>query len=105
MKLISNKSFKGQRVVIDGKIFRNCHFSQSRLVLEGEAIFEMQECKIEDDCEFAVEGRGQVILHMLKLMLHSGGWLSKVADNVMYTVRQQPKASSAAAQPQAEGPA
>jgi hypothetical protein len=106
MKLIANKSFNGQRVVVDGKIFRNCHFSQSRLVIEGDAIFEMQECKIEDDCQLAVEGRGQVILHMLKLMLHSGGWLAQVADNVLQTVRQPPKTATAppAPLPQATDP-
>ena len=94
MKLVSGKSFKGQRVVLDGKVFEKCHFAECRLIIEGDNIFEMQDCKIEEDCELAVEGRGRVILHVLKLMLHSGGWLSRVADNVLYTVKQPPKGAA-----------
>jgi hypothetical protein len=94
MKLVSGKSFKGQRVVLDGKVFEKCHFAECRLIIEGDNVFEMQDCKIEDDCELAVEGRGRVILHVLKLMLHSGGWMSRVADNVLHTVRQPPKAAA-----------
>jgi hypothetical protein len=33
-----------------------------------------------------------VLLHVLKMMLYSGGWMSRVADNVLHTVRQPPKA-------------
>jgi hypothetical protein len=93
MKLVSGKSFKGQRVVLDGKVFEKCQFDNCRLVIEGENVFEMQECNIAENCEFSVEGRGRVVLHMLKLMLHSGGWLARVADNVLYTVRQPPKSA------------
>ena len=64
----------------------------SNLVIEGNGLFEMQNCKIEEDCRLAVEGPGQVLLHVLKMMLYSGGWMSRVADNVLHTVRQPPKA-------------
>jgi hypothetical protein len=97
MKLVSGKSFKGQRVVLDGKVFEKCQFDDCRLIIEGDNVFEMQDCNIAENCELAVEGRGRVILHVLKLMLHSGGWLSRVADNVLYTVRQPPKGAQKAA--------
>jgi hypothetical protein len=51
----------------------------------------MQNCKIEEDCRLAVEGPGQMLLHSLKMMLYSGGWMSRVADNVLHAVRQPPK--------------
>jgi hypothetical protein len=91
MKTVRGKSFSGQRVVLDGKSFTDCSFKDSTLILEGHGLFEMQNCKIEEDCRLAVEGPGQVLLHALKVMLHSGGWMARVADNVLHTVRQPPK--------------
>ncbi len=99
MKVVRGKSFSGQRVVLDGKSFVGCHFKNANLVIEGNGLFEMQECKIEDDCRLSVEGPGQVLLHTLKMMLHSGGWMSQVAENVFHTVRQPPKARAPAAGP------
>lgn len=92
MKTVRGKTFSGQRVVLDGKVFIECHFKDATLVLEGSGLFEMQNCKIEEDCRLAVEGPGQVLLHSLKMMLYSGGWMSRVADNVLHAVRQPPKA-------------
>jgi len=91
MKTIRGKTFTGQRVVLDGKIFVECHFNDANLVIEGNGLFEMQNCKIEENCRLAVEGPGQVLLHAIKMMLYSGGWMSRVADNVLHTVRQPPK--------------
>ena len=92
MKTIRSKTFSGQRVRLDGKCFVDCHFQNADLIIEGNGLFEMQNCKIEEDCRLAVEGPGQVLLHVLKMMLYSGGWMSRVADNVLHTVRQPPKA-------------
>ena len=91
MKTVRGKTFTGQRVVLDGKSFIECHFKDANLVIEGNGLFEMQNCKIEEDCRLAVEGPGQVLLHALKMMLYSGGWMSRVADNVLHAVRQPPK--------------
>lgn len=91
MKAVRGKTFIGQRVVLDGKSFIQCHFKDASLIIEGNGLFEMQDCKIEEDCRLAVEGPGQVLLHVLKMMLYSGGWMSRVADNVLHTVRQPPK--------------
>jgi hypothetical protein len=99
MKIVRGKSFSGQRVVLDGKTFVSCHFKNASLIIEGNGVFEMQDCKIEDDCKLAVEGPGQVLLHTLKMMLYSGGWMSQVADNVLHTVRQPPKSRAPAANP------
>jgi hypothetical protein len=98
MKTIRGKTFNGQRVVLDGKAYFDCQFVNSTLIIEGNGLFEMQNCKIEEDCRLSVEGPGQVLLHTLKLMLHSGGWMSQVANNVLHTVRQPPKALAQAAQ-------
>lgn len=92
MKIVRGKTFTGQRVVLDGKSFVECHFKDANLVIEGNGLFEMQNCKIEEDCRLAVEGPGQVLLHVIKMMLYSGGWMARVADNVLHTVRQPPKA-------------
>ena len=92
MKTIRSKTFTGQRVVLDGKCFVDCHFQNADLIIEGEGLFEMSNCKIEEDCRLAVEGPGKVLLHTLKMMLHSAGWMSRVADNVLHAVRQPPKA-------------
>lgn len=93
MKIVRGKTFNGQRVVLDGKSFVECHFKDAHLVIEGNGLFEMQNCKIEEDCRLAVEGPGQVLLHVLKMMLFSGGWMARVADNVLHTVCQPPKAA------------
>jgi hypothetical protein len=100
MKTIRGKTFNGQRVVLDGKAYFDCHFINSTLIIEGNGLFEMQNCKIEEDCRLSVEGPGQVLLHTLKLMLYSGGWMSQVANNVLHTVRQPPKALVQAQQQQ-----
>jgi hypothetical protein len=91
MKTVRGKTFTGQRVVLDSKVFIDCHFKETTLVLEGSGLFEMQNCKIEEDCRLAVEGPGQMLLHSLKITLYSGGWMSRVADNVLHAVRQPPK--------------
>ncbi|HEY8539478.1 MAG TPA: hypothetical protein VIL28_11475 [Steroidobacteraceae bacterium] len=97
MKTIRGKSFVGQRIVLDGKVFVDCHFKDSNLVIEGNNLFEMQNCRIEEDCRLAVEGPGKVLLHTLKMMLYSGGWMSRVAENVLLAVRQPPKVRAPAA--------
>lgn len=91
MKAVRGKTFTGQRVILDGKSFVQCHFKDASLVIEGNALFEMQDCQIEEDCRLAVEGPGQMLLHVLKMMLYSGGWMSRVADNVLHAVRQPPR--------------
>jgi len=96
MKTVRGKSFTGQRVVLDGKAFFDCQFKEATLVIEGNGVFEMHNCKIEEDCKLAVEGPGQVLLHTLKMMLFSSGWMSRVADNVLHSVRQPPKAKAPA---------
>ena len=65
MKTVRGKTFTGQRVVLDGKSFVECHFKDASLIIEGNGLFEMQNCKIEEDCRLAVEGPGQVLLHVL----------------------------------------
>ena len=102
MKTIRSKTFTGQRVRLDGKCFVDCHFQNADLIIEGNGLFEMSNCKIEEDCRLAVEGPGKVLLHTLKMMLHSTGWMSRVADNVLYTVRQPPKQRAAPAVQQAK---
>lgn len=104
MKTIRGKSFVGQRIVLDGKVFIDCHFKDSNLVIEGNNLFEMQNCRIEEDCRLAVEGPGKVLLHTLKMMLYSGGWMNRVAENVLLAVRQPPKARASQA-PAAQGQA
>ena len=104
MKTIRNKTFTGQRVVLDGKYFIDCHFKNADLIIEGNGLFEMSNCKIEEDCRLAVEGPGKVLLHTLKMMLDSTGWMSRVADNVLYTVRQPPKARAQPATAEKQGP-
>jgi hypothetical protein len=91
MKTIRGRTFDGQRVLLDGKIFVECQFNQCTLVIEGENLFQMENCNVSEDCKFSVEGAGKVTLHALKLMLFGGGWLSRVAENVLDHVRQPPK--------------
>lgn len=95
MKIVRGKTFTGQRIVLDGKLFIDCHFKNANLIIEGNGLFEMQTCRIEEDCKLSVEGPGQVLLHTLKMMLYSEGWMSRVADNVLHTVRQPPKVRAA----------
>jgi hypothetical protein len=91
MKLIKNREHNGQRVVLDGRNFVECTFTNCTLVLEGSALFQMDRCTISDDCRFAVEGGAKLGLDALKLMLHGGGWLSQVADAVLNKTREAPR--------------
>jgi hypothetical protein len=91
MKLINKREHKGQRVVLDGRNFVECTFTNCTLVLEGTALFQMDRCAISDDCRFAVEGGAKNGLDSLKLMLHGGGWLSQVADAVLNKTREAPR--------------
>jgi hypothetical protein len=99
MKTVRGKAFTGQRVILDGKAFYDCQFKDATLVIEGSDVFEMHNCKIEEDCKLAVEGSGQVLLHTLKMMLFSSGWMARVADNVLHAVRQPPKVKPKAGAP------
>lgn len=91
MKLVKNHEYIGQRVVLDGRNFVECKFSNCILVLEGDGLFQMDRCAINDDCRFAVEGAAKNCLDALKLMLHGGGWLSQVADAVLNKTREPPR--------------
>lgn len=91
MKLIKQHDYVGQRVVLDGRNFVECRFSNCVLVLEGSTLFQMDRCQISDDCRFAVEGGAKVCLDALKLMLYGGGWLSQVADAVLTKTREAPR--------------
>jgi len=91
MKLIKNKDYNGQRVVLDGRNFVECRFINCTLVLEGTALFQMDKCSIAEDCKFAVESGAKLGLDALKLMLHGGGWLSQVADAVLNKTREPPR--------------
>ncbi|MGD9842186.1 MAG: hypothetical protein AB7F79_09310 [Steroidobacteraceae bacterium] len=91
MKLISKREYTGQRVVLDGRNFVECKFTNCTLVLEGSALFQMDRCSINDDCRFAVERDAKNALDALKLMLHGGGWLSQVADAVLNKTREAPR--------------
>src|SRR5690349_9470555 len=91
MKLIKQHDYVGQRVVLDGRNFVECRFTNCLLVLEGDALFQMDRCQIADDCRFTVEGGAKVCLDALKLMLYGGGWLSQVAEAVLTKTREPPK--------------
>jgi hypothetical protein len=97
MKLINKHNFVGQRVLLDGKNFVECKFTNCNLVIEGKAIFQMDRSIIDDDCKFSVEGAAKIGLDSIKLMLHGGGWLSQVADAVLNRVREPPRFVSAKA--------
>jgi len=111
MKIVRDRSYTGQRVLLDGKTFINCQFQQCTLVVEGKNLFSIETCNISEDCKFAVEGPGKLILDVLKLMLHGGGWFQQVAENVIDHVRRPPKfvtkqpvaASPDAAKPESGG--
>jgi hypothetical protein len=102
MKLMSKRDYKGQRVVLDGRNFVECKFTDCTLVIEGSSLFQMDRCVISDDCRFAVEGPGKLALDSLKLMLHGGGWLSQVAQAVLDKVREPPKFVSSASKTDAK---
>lgn len=91
MKLIKNREHTGQRVVLDGRNFVECKFTNCTLVIEGSGLFQMDRCTISEDCRFAVEGPAKICLDALKLMLHGGGWLSEVADAVLTKTREAPR--------------
>ena len=91
MKLISKREHTGQRVMLDGRNFVECKFTNCTLVLEGTALFQMDRCVISDDCRFTVESSAKNTLDALKLMLHGGGWLSQVADAVLNKTREAPR--------------
>ena len=94
MKLIKQHDYVGQRVVLDGRSFVECRFSNCVLVLEGDGLFQMDRCQIADDCRFAVEGGAKVCLDgQQKLMYQSdGGWLavSKWANALLTQNRAPP---------------
>lgn len=102
MKLINKREHTGQRVVLDGRNFVECKFTNCTLVIEGGGLFQMDRCVISDDCRFAVEGPAKICLDSLKLMLHGGGWLSQVADAVLTKTREAPRFVNQAAQPDAK---
>jgi hypothetical protein len=39
MKIVRGKTFNGQRIVLDGKSFVECHFKDSNLIIEGNGLF------------------------------------------------------------------
>ncbi|QYR21130.1 DUF4062 domain-containing protein [Paenibacillus sp. sptzw28] len=49
---ISNQIYKQQRVIIDNKEFVNCVFLNCELILKGNGILGIVNCKFSDDCEF-----------------------------------------------------
>jgi len=91
MKTFRGRTFNGQRVLLDGKQFIECTFTNCTLVIEGKALFQMERSNIDADCKLAVEGEGKNTLDMLKLMLYGGGWLAEVADAVLNKVREPPR--------------
>jgi hypothetical protein len=91
MKLINKREHTGQRVVLDGRNFVECKFTNCTLVIEGDGLFQMDRCVISEDCRFAVEGPAKICLDSLKLMLHGGGWLAQVADAVLTKTREAPR--------------
>src|SRR5262245_35002374 len=87
MKTVRGKTFTGQRVVLDGKSFVECHFKDASLIIEGTGGCVMPRRRREESCRMAVAGPAQLRLQGPKMMLCSGGGVSRVSDNATHTVR------------------
>ena len=94
MESISGRDFKGERVVLDGKSFRECRFLSCILVFEGTEVFALADCSVSDDTVFALTDAAQLTLQRIHAMLHSNGWVADIAKNLLEILKTPPGVES-----------
>ena len=79
-----NKTFKDERILLDGEAFHDCRFEGCTIVFTGEGEFPVLVGPKFVNCTFAVEGAAQRTVEYLRLLFASGGselvatWLPEV---------------------------
>lgn len=90
MEAVSDKEFNGERIVLDGKSFTNCRFLSCTLVFEGGDVFVLTDCAVSNDTLFTLSGAAQVTMQRIHAMLHSTGWATDVAKNILEILKTPP---------------
>jgi hypothetical protein len=79
-----NKTFKGERVALDGGEFHDCRFEDCTIVFTGEGAFPVLLAPKFVGCTFALEGAAQNTAEYLRLLFSTGGadlvasWLPEI---------------------------
>jgi hypothetical protein len=70
--MIANRTFFREDVLVDGQHFRNCQFTESRIVFRATAPVEFEEC-VFTQCEWVFDGPAEHMLFYLSALATSLG--------------------------------
>jgi hypothetical protein len=70
--MIANQNFFRQDVLVDGEHFRNCQFTECRIVFRATAPVEFEEC-VFTQCEWVFDGPAKQTLFYLSALATSLG--------------------------------
>ena len=69
--MFNDRTFRDERVILDGGCFVNCRFEGSILVYFGGRIPEIQDCRF-NDIRFSFEGPAGHTLELLRKLKEKG---------------------------------
>ncbi|HMK87074.1 MAG TPA: hypothetical protein VK437_14030 [Steroidobacteraceae bacterium] len=84
METISERSFTGVTIHVDGKYFHRCAFERCTLVFHGREMFNTSECRLGDGVTFELADTANIVIAQLRLFLSYGGAFKAIAEYFLY---------------------
>lgn len=82
------KKFKGERVVLDDKSFRDCTFKECELIYSGGVPPGFVDCEVDGGCRWTFDGAASNTVMFLRAMYHGG--FRTIVDPTLDRIRTPP---------------
>jgi hypothetical protein len=82
--------FENEDIVIDSKVFKECHFKKCKLIYYGQGPFHLGSNHF-DDCRWALAGQAINVIEFLRLMYHGCGEGGRLLVEKTFQMIRTPK--------------
>ena len=90
MDTITDRSFTGVTVHVDGIYFHRCTFEHCTLVFHGREMFNTIECRLGDGNTFELADGANIVIAQLRRFLSYGGAFKGIAEYFLYDPDAKP---------------
>jgi len=85
--LISGQAFQGETISLDGQRFDNCDFMGCVLVMRGDQVFQLANCRIFGT-QFRLEASAVTTVNSLRILYNSGELGRQTVEKVISMIRE-----------------
>lgn len=85
---ITRQAFQGETISLDGQRFDHCDFMDCILVMRGDQIFQLANCRIYGS-QFRLEGSAITTVSSLHMLYNSGDIGRQTVEQIISIIRER----------------